>query len=269
MVIDGLSRRALRIERRFHGVLGRSFERRLGIETVERVDLRDLGVDREGRSYYQATPALAFRSALRRLRPVATDVFVDIGSGKGQAVIVAAQLQFGRVIGVELAEALTVVARGNLERARAHVRCPRVELITADAVEWPIPDDVSVIYMYCPFIGDAFTAVIERIFASFDARPRPLLLVYGYPWEHNWLIRTGRVRVVDVTPATWPRRPGWWDSDHTFVTYQVTAPDGSAPRQAVGSGGFGWRKAMEYWSRPNNTQFTFSPPGGGAPLRSA
>ena len=102
---------------------------------------------------------MAFRAALKRLRPTADDVFVDIGSGKGQAIIAAAQLPIARAIGVELAEDLTAVARANLARVQARLRCPHIELVNADAVEWPIPDDVSIIYLYCPFIGDLFAAL--------------------------------------------------------------------------------------------------------------
>jgi SAM-dependent methyltransferase len=269
MITDALRERAFALERRLQRGLQRSFERRLGIETRQLVDLNELGVAGAGRIYYAGTPAVPFRAALRRLRPSADDVFVDIGSGKGQAAIIAAQLPLARVIGVELAADLTAVARANVARVRPDLRCPSIDLVSADATEWPIPDDVSIIYMYCPFIGEVFRSVAERIFASFDTRPRPLLIVYGYPWEHNWLIARRRVRTVDVAPATWPRRPGWWDSDHAFVTYQVTAADGSAPLRAVTSGGYGWDRAMEYWSAANDTEFLLRPPGGGPPLRSS
>ncbi len=268
MAWDALGAKALALERRLQGGLQRSFERRLGIETARNVDLRDLGIAQAGRIFYVAAPAIAFRAALRRLRPVASDVFVDLGSGKGQAVIVAAMSPLGKVIGVELSEDLTSIARANVESARPRLRCPDIELISADALEWPVPDDLSVVYMYSPFIGDLLTTVLERLFASFDARPRPLFVIYGYPWEHNWLVQTGRVRTVDVNFANWPRRPGWWDNDHVIVTYQVTSPDGSAPERQIAGGGFGWRKAMEYWSRPNDTSFVLYPPRGGAPLRS-
>jgi Methyltransferase domain len=268
MSMRALRIRALAVERRVQHVLQRSYERRLGIETTDAVDLRDLGVAGEGRADYYAAPAFALRAALRRLRPSRRDVLVDLGAGKGKAVIVAAQLPFAKVIGVELADDLTTIARANVERVRRRLRCQDVELVTADATSWPIPGDVSVTYMYCPFMGAVFDAAMERVFESFDSYPRPLFIVYGYPWEHNRLTRTGRVKTVDVNPARWPRRPGWGDSDHTFVTYQVTAPDGSTPERPVAGGGFGWRAAMEHWSRANDVTFVHYPPGGGPPLRS-
>lgn len=268
MPLKSLRLWALSIEGALQHSLMRSFERRLGIETARAVDLRDVGVAATGRADYFGVPPLALRAALKRLRPTPTDVLADLGAGKGTAVIVAAQLPVGRVIGVEIADELTSIARANVERARPHLRCQAIELVTADASRWAVPEDVTVVYMYCPFTGEVFEAAAERIFASFDSRPRPLFIVYGYPWEHNRLIRTGRVRTVDVNPGRWPRRPGWWDSDHVFVTYQVTSMDGTAPRRAVLTGGYGWRRAIEYWSAPNATKYVNYPPGGGAPVYS-
>lgn len=268
MALGALRTRILAIERSLQIWLQRRFERQWGLETTRKVDLDELGVARENRIFYVAASAPALRVLFRRLRLGSRDVIADVGSGKGQAIIVAATYPVARVIGVELAEDLAATARANVESVRGRLRCQDVELVTGDALEWPIPDDVSVVYLYCPFIGDLFHAFVQRVFDSFDRSPRPLFLVYGFPWEHNWLIQTGRVRTADVNFSNWPRRPGWWDSDHVFVTYRVTAPDGSAPERPVAGGGLGWRKAMEYWSRPNETQFVLYPPGGGPPMRS-
>lgn len=264
----GLRSRALALERRLQRMLQRSFELRWGVDTAHKIDLEDLGVAGAERAFYLASPAFATRHTLRRIRPSRQDVLVDLGSGKGQAVLVAAQLGFGRVIGVELSETLNTIARANLAKAKPRLPSPEIDLLTSDALEWAIPRDLSVVYMYSPFVGDLFAAMIRRIVSSFDEHPRPLLIVYGYPFEHNRLIATRRVRTVDVNPAFWPRRPGWWDSDHVFVTYQVTAPDGSSPSRSVATGGYGWRKAIDYWSRPNQTQFLLTPEGSGPVLRS-
>jgi len=264
--LDALRHQGLRLERRLGHAQQRAFARRLGIDGPAHVDLRTLGLGAEQRIDYVGTPPLAARVALRRVRPGAGDVLLDGGAGKGVAVLVAAQLPFGKVIGIELSPQLTAIAAANVQQARPHLRCRSVELVTADVLSYEIPPEVSVIYMYCPFIGEIFHRFAQRVFASFDSRPRPLLIVYGYPWEHNWLIASGRVRTVDVNPARWPRRPGWWDADMVFVTYQVTAPDGSAPARQLQGGGIGWQRAMRYWSRPNPTRFVFHRPGGGPPL---
>jgi len=55
--------------------------------------------------------------------------------------------------------------------------------------------------MYCPFMGELCSEAMARLFSSHDRNPRPLHILYAYPWEHNRLLATGRVEVVDVHPA--------------------------------------------------------------------
>jgi len=65
----------------------------------------------------------------------------------------------------------------------------------------PGPTDLSIVFMYCPFMGELCSEAMARLFSSHDRNPRPLHILYAYPWEHNRLLATGRVEVVDVHPA--------------------------------------------------------------------
>jgi SAM-dependent methyltransferase len=251
---------ARRADERLQVGLQRSFERRLGVDTFGARGLSEFGIAREDRVYHVASPARTLRRTLERLGPGPGDVFADVGSGKGQAVLVAAQLPYRRVIGVELAPALTEVARENVDRARPRLTCPEVELVTSDALEWEIPDDLTVAYLYCPFLGDTFEAFVERLVESHDANPRPLHLVYAYPFEHNRLVVNDRFAVVDVNSTDWPRVPGWWDNDKTIVTYRLLEP-GAPPPEPI-EHGYRQRKALELWSRPHSIRFELHPPDG-------
>jgi SAM-dependent methyltransferase len=251
---------ARRAGRRLQFELSRSFERRMGVDTVGAEGLSGYGVEGPDRIYHAASPTLTLRRALRRLGAGPSEVFADIGSGKGQAVLVAAQLPYRRVIGVELAERMTEIARANVERARPRLACQDIELVTADALEWEIPDDLTVAYLYCPFLGDTFDAFVERLVKSHDANPRPLHVVYAYPFEHNRLVRHDRFAVVDVNSTEWPRVPGWWDNDKMIVSYRLLEPGAPAPEPIVR--GYRQRKALELWSRPHDIRFELHPPDG-------
>jgi hypothetical protein len=85
------------------------------------------------------------------------------------------------------------------------MRAGAAEVIVADAAEWAVPDDVTVIYMYCPFMGPVFAAAVDRILESLDRRPRRLRLVYLNPYEHNYLLSTERF--VPVALFRRPRQP--------------------------------------------------------------
>jgi hypothetical protein len=145
---------------------------------------------------YEASGWLYLRRALRKRDVKPTDVFVDFGSGKGRVVFQAARYPFARVIGVEISQALTEVARRNIERNRARLVCRDVTLLTADAAEFEIPDDMTVAYFYYPFAGATFERVIANIVASLDRRPRSVKLIYACPGNEDAITTTGRFRRV-------------------------------------------------------------------------
>ncbi|MEK6252814.1 MAG: class I SAM-dependent methyltransferase [Actinomycetota bacterium] len=111
------------------------------------------------------------RRALRRCEVRPTDVFVDFGSGKGRVVWQAAQYPFARVVGVEISPQLNAVARRNIEVNLDRLICHNVELITADAADFEVPDDMTFAYFYSPFEGKVFQGVIRRIIESVDSQP--------------------------------------------------------------------------------------------------
>ena len=102
---------------------------------------------------YDSCPWSTLRQALRMLSlPVAGFTFVDIGCGKGKVLLSAAALPFRRIVGVEFSSYLSRVAEQNLASARLFRRqCPSVEIVCADAVHYPIPEEPDCI-LFCQSI---------------------------------------------------------------------------------------------------------------------
>jgi hypothetical protein len=210
----------------------RAMELRYGVRTEGDIDLEDLGVAGRGRMGYEGSHWIGVRRALARLDVGRQDVFADFGSGKGPAVLVAARLPFKRAIGVEISSDLTEAAQRNLDRSRLRPAAGEVQFVTADVLQYELPDDLSVVYLYNPFTGPVFARFVERLLLSVERNPRPLRLVYNYPFEHNHLIANGRFRPVDLSYSYWPawyRRQGY-----VIITYEVLAPDGSGYGPATG-----------------------------------
>jgi SAM-dependent methyltransferase len=239
----------------------RIFDRVFGVETREEVFSANSGTDNR---HYQSCQWLPLRRALKKLGSEPSGVFVDLGSGKGKALLIAARLPYRRVVGVEINEELSRCAMRNIERAYARLRSPVVESITASVLEWPVPDDTSVVFMFNAFTGQTFHSALSRVFDSYDRRPRDLHVVYYYPSEHDWLMSTGRVVVDSVRPSYWPARPGWWRSGNVIVSYRVVGrqvhgqPTSRLPRQ------LSRRQAIARWSRPNGQHFITPGPDGRA-----
>jgi predicted RNA methylase len=132
------------------------------------------------------------------------DVFLDYGSGRGRALLAAARFPFARVIGLEFVAAEAAIARANAKIAAPRLRCKQIEVIEDDATVWQVPDDVTYIYMYNPFWGETFTAMLDRVIESLDRRPRRLTIVYARPTCAADLLATGRFRRVRTSRG--PRR---------------------------------------------------------------
>lgn len=243
-------------------VRDRIFDRLLGVSTRGIVITED-SIYRAGgdNCAYSGSQWLPVRRTLKDLAPGPSDVFVDLGSGKGKVLLIAGRLPYRRVIGVEIDEDLSQYSRCNIKQARSRLRAQEVECITASVLEWSIPDEASVVFMFNPFIGQTFRAAVSQIFESYDRRPRTLHIVYKYPWEHDWLISTGRVAVKSVRPSNWLARPRWWQSGNVIVSYRVggvleESQSGSLSRRLIRP-----HQAIQHWSKPNGHYFTMSAPG--------
>jgi SAM-dependent methyltransferase len=190
---------------KFHGratrhklarLLDRLLERRYRIETSTEVGIEELGSTHPKRMPYVPINWLTMRRILARLEVSTEDVFVDFGSGKGRPVFLAARYPFKRVIGVEISPELHRIAQANIRRNRHRLKCRDVQLVNCDVVDYQIPDDVTVAFLFNPFRGDIFNSLIDNILRSIDECPRTVRLVYVNPFEEESLLATERARPI-------------------------------------------------------------------------
>jgi SAM-dependent methyltransferase len=135
------------------------------------------------------------------------DVFLDLGCGAGRVLLQAGdRYRFQRVLGVELDPELADRATALLERNAHRLRGRAWEVQAVDVVDFVVPDDVTVAYLFDPFTGPVFDAALGALLASVDRRPRLLRIVYLVPVELDRILRT--TRVVPVRRGT----IGWWRS---------------------------------------------------------
>lgn len=164
--------------------------------------------------YYGISPS-AFTAAMERLRldwPRYT--FVDIGCGKGRAMLLALRFRFKRVLGVELSPALSAVAQKNLERFTADWRQPEVvtEVMTGDATQIALPGGPLVFFLYHPFAAPLMQRFLEHVLQAARSGPREIYLLYANP-------ELGAL--VGATPSVeWLWRE----------TFPLTAEEGAADR---------------------------------------
>jgi SAM-dependent methyltransferase len=194
--------------------VNRLLERLNIINTMGSIPLEELGIEGEGRSHYKPSEWTVLRRILPKREVGPDDVFVDFGSGLGRVVFQAARYPFRRVVGVELSEQLNAVARDNIEHNRHRLLCQDVELVTADATSFEVPDDMTVAFFANPFTGPTFHSVARGLLDSVDRRPRRLRVIYRNPVEHDYLMATGRFRPIRRLRGMRPSRE-WSDSNST------------------------------------------------------
>jgi SAM-dependent methyltransferase len=168
--------------------------------------------------------------------------FVDIGSGKGRAVFLAAMRPFREVIGVELSPVLHAVAGENLTRMReTGALAAPVRLHHADATVFAVPGGPLVVYLYHPFREPIAAKVIDRIVASIAAEPRPVAILYGHPTlqrslDEDVFARGGVLRRAHVGARETRRfRIGWSIWTNQAWLSEVSAPAWNAHVRAAGA----------------------------------
>jgi hypothetical protein len=166
-------------------VVDAEFDSTLGVETggITMLNRLDVSGDAEDSVPHIASDPEEFCNAMDGLGiDFKRFTFVDLGAGKGRAMLMAAQYGFKRLIGVEFARELVDVARRNMQVAGPSVSA-RARIVHHDAAAYELPNDPLVLFMYNPFGGKTMSAVADRTRASFDRHPRPLHVVYLVPKE--------------------------------------------------------------------------------------
>jgi hypothetical protein len=162
------------------------FDARFGTDTADPVWPWDLpsvqgaGAEVHG---YQPLAASEIRAAIAALAIDPTGfTFIDLGSGKGRALLVASEFAFGRIVGVELSRELDAIARRNTALYRPERQpCRTFDLVCEDAGAFAFPAEPLVVFMYSPFGQKTMERVLANLAASLVATPRPAYILYVNP----------------------------------------------------------------------------------------
>ncbi len=175
---SGLKERIRRIPGRAMWLVDGLFDLWHRTDTSGRTMLDDAGVQSDNLGhgfYYEPVPAHVFRRALAALPIDHKDfTFVDLGSGKGRALLLAAEYPFAEIIGVEFAEKLHRVAQENLQDLQK--KGANIRSIHADAANYAFPDTNLVIYIFNSFDEVVFKEVLAKL--AVLGRTRALYVIY-------------------------------------------------------------------------------------------
>jgi SAM-dependent methyltransferase len=183
-----------------------------GTETLSMVAIEDFSASGPSVSYayeYHPTPVDDFEAILKWL-PInySNFCFVDLGCGKGLALILAARFHFKRVIGVEFGRYLHGIALANLDKfRRVNMGAPPIDVILEDAAEFRFPKEPLVVYLYNPFGPEIVSKVLVNLQTSLSQHPRMCWVVYLEPLHHEILSGCDFLRTQKVSASGDPGVP--------------------------------------------------------------
>jgi SAM-dependent methyltransferase len=155
----------------------RWYELRHGIQISGIIPLDRLAIDGDNKLHgcrYEAVNLSAFRKALSFVdESLSGFSFIDLGCGKGFALILAAEYGFEKLIGVEFSPQLAAACRANLGRVfgRRAGRQIDFEVLEADVTEYRLPPGDKVVFMFNPFDASVVRDTFENVRATVAARP--------------------------------------------------------------------------------------------------
>jgi SAM-dependent methyltransferase len=139
-------------------------------------------------SPYQPIPPEQFREIISALSShIAPDTnfsqftFIDVGAGKGRALLLASEFGFRRIIGVELLPELVEVARKNVREFERRGARSKIELVCGDATNFVCPAEPAVVFLFNPLPKSSLRTFLENLERSLHESPHPVYVVYANP----------------------------------------------------------------------------------------
>jgi len=112
------------------------------------------------------------------------DKFCDIGCGLGRGLLVASEVGFGDLKGVDISPVLLDSCKKNIMKKGVSA-----ELICSDIDQFEVPDGKLAIYMFNPFGEGRLARLVKKL----QSRSEETLVVYFNPKHHECFNQSHKV----------------------------------------------------------------------------
>ena len=121
--------------------------------------------------------------------------FVDLGCGKGRALIVAHEIGFSRITGIEISPSLCGFAERNLAECGV-----RGQVLCQDAGQFVLPLRPCVVFLYNPFDSRIMKRVLKNVESRIEKSKSDLWLVYLSPFSRRIFDSSKKLRLESNPP---------------------------------------------------------------------
>ena len=177
------------------------FDREFKVDTAGIVlltDMKVIGPNLDHGHYYAGTDPKVFQRVMQQL-PInhADFTFIDYGSGKGKALLLASLWNFMAVVGVEFAKTLHEIALLNCENfVHPDKKCQNIQPLHIDATQFDLPLTPLLLYFYNPLSEAEMLAVLKKIEMSLIYYPRDVWICYTYLYSNAPLDKASFLNLI-------------------------------------------------------------------------
>lgn len=143
-----------------------------GIKTEDIVELEELGINPTLGTRYQPTSYATLRRVLKIAKNKGFDTIVDIGVGNGRSLVVANEVGFSNLFGVDISSKL--IRNSKLNFDKLHINA---HLDICDVSKYELPNGDLAIFLFNPFGADKISELIEKLVS----RENKYLVIYHNP----------------------------------------------------------------------------------------
>jgi hypothetical protein len=172
-------------------------ERLRGLDFSQVTPSADLGYD--GALVMKGSPSgnKYLTSLLKDLSLTNSDNILDIGCGKGSAILRMTQFKFNSIAGIEIAKQNAEAAEANFEK----LGIENVHIFNVDAIKFDGYNNYNYFYMYNPFPEIVMQVVISRMLNQITIGKK-ITIIYNNPVCHKTLLSAGFM-LSKVYPDQW------------------------------------------------------------------
>lgn len=153
-------------------MLGYFGDVRRGIVTQEVIELNDLGIDSSVGNRFETISYANLKSSLMFAKNLGFDSFLDVGCGLGRSLVVANEVGFFDLYGVDISDNLISRCQNNMSKVGVSA-----SLSCIDVADFDVPSGKLVIYLFNPFGEERMTDLVSRL----ACREEETLVIYHNP----------------------------------------------------------------------------------------
>ncbi len=160
-----------------------------------RLGINSRGISKTPGSHDYATVSyLEIMAIMRSLSLKSSDVFVDLGCGKGRVLCCASRFKVQEIIGVEINKDLCDIAERNARKLRG--KKSHIKIINVSAKDFDYRRG-TVYYLFNPFDVSALSSVLTKMEQSVRLHPRKIRIVYVNPVDEFLLTKSSWLEMYD------------------------------------------------------------------------